>query len=115
MNEAVIDRAVFEDLQQTAGEDFAHELVDTFLEEAPGLLAQLRAARQAADADGFRRAAHSLKSNAQTFGATAMAQAARAMELGGLQADAAADGRAIDALQGLLAQAAGALQALRHG
>ena len=51
--------------------------MDTFLEDAPALLAELRSARAAADADRFRRAAHSLKSNSHTFGATALGALAR--------------------------------------
>ncbi len=48
------------------------ELVDTFLAEAPAMLDDLRAALAANDAERFRRAAHSLKSNSNTFGALAL-------------------------------------------
>lgn len=115
MNVDVIDKTVFAELQNTAGADFVDELVGTFLEEAPGLLAELRAARAVADADGFRRAAHSLKSNSQTFGATALGAAARTLELAGLAADPARDQAAIAALQVAFDAAAAALKALRHG
>ncbi len=114
MTESVIDTEIFQDLQLSAGEDFVRELVDTFLEEAPVLLAQLRAARDEADTDAFRRAAHSLKSNAQTFGAAALAHAARAIEIRGLHADADADQMAIHELECLLGQAAYALRELGH-
>ncbi len=43
MTDTVIDLAVFRELQETAGADFVTELVDTFLEEAPAMLAELRA------------------------------------------------------------------------
>ncbi len=69
MSETTIDRATFEALQQTAGAEFVGELVDTFLSEAPLMQQDLRAALAAGDADRFRRAAHSLKSNSLTFGA----------------------------------------------
>ncbi|HEX5804367.1 MAG TPA: Hpt domain-containing protein [Azospira sp.] len=92
MSEPVIDEATFRELQETAGAEFVAELVDTFVEEAPGMLAALRQARATGDADAFRRAAHSLKSNSLTFGATALAAAARALELGGISSDAAVDG-----------------------
>ena len=94
MSEPVIDEATFRELQDAAGADFVAELVDTFLEEAPGMLAALRAARTSGDGDSFRRAAHSLKSNSLTFGAAALAAAARALELGGIGGEPA-----IDALQ----------------
>ena len=104
-----IDLAVFRELQATAGADFVAELVDTFLEEAPGMFAALRAAIEGGNAEAFRRAAHSLKSNSLTFGAAALAAQARALELGGL--GAAAD---VDALAATYARAAEALKELRH-
>ena len=74
----------FTELQETAGADFVAELVGTFLEEALLMLAELRRAVAARSADVFRRAAHSLKSNSNTFGATRLAEMARELELGGL-------------------------------
>jgi HPt (histidine-containing phosphotransfer) domain-containing protein len=81
MTDDVIDAAVFEELQQNAGAEFVKELVVAFLEEAPGIFAELRTALDAGDADGFRRAAHSIKSNANIFGAHALAAPARELEL----------------------------------
>lgn len=93
MNTALIDAAAFAELQETAGADFVIELVDTFGEEAPPLIAELRAALadrgDAGAAERFRRAAHSLKSNSKTFGATALAEMARTLELGGMPDSAA--------------------------
>jgi histidine phosphotransfer protein HptB len=109
---SAIDTARFAELQATAGADFVVELIDTFLAEAPGLLAELRAARAAGDADGYRRAAHSLKSNANTFGATALGAQARAIELAGL-GEPAADDALLTALEAEYARAARALQELR--
>ena len=106
-----IDRTVFDDLKDTAGADFVVELVNTFFEEAPPMLAELRAAQAAGAVERFRRAAHSLKTNAHTFGATALGAQARELELGGLPADASG----IDALQALYDTAAAALKDLTHG
>jgi HPt (histidine-containing phosphotransfer) domain-containing protein len=111
MNPSPIDRAVFDELKDTAGADFVVELVGTFLEEAPQMLAELRAALAAGSAERFRRAAHSLKTNAQTFGAAALGAKARELELGGLPADAAG----LDALQRLYDTAAAELQELARG
>ena len=47
MNAAVIDTTIFAELQEAAGAEFVAELVGTFLEEAPGMLAELRSARAA--------------------------------------------------------------------
>jgi HPt (histidine-containing phosphotransfer) domain-containing protein len=104
-----IDADVYRELQETAGADFVAELVDTFFEEAPGILAALRSAQAAGDADAYRRAAHSLKSNSLTFGATALAAAARAQELGGV--GSVAD---VDALDAEYARAAASLKELRN-
>ena len=59
----------------------------------------------------MKRAAHSLKTNAQTFGATQLAEQARALELSGLPALEAP----LQALQAAYAAAADALQAMRRG
>ncbi len=87
MLEPIIDPTTFADLQEAAGAGFVAELVGTFFEEAPVMLAELRSAQVSRSADAFRRAAHSLKSNGHTFGATRLAALARALELGGLVAD----------------------------
>src|SRR5258706_14126302 len=87
MDDSVIDRAVYAELEDTAGAEFVAELVNTFLEEAPGMLAELRSARAENHAERFRRAAHSLKSNGSTFGALRLAALARELELKGLDPD----------------------------
>ena len=115
MTPDAIDLAVFRELQDTAGADFVVELVDTFLEEAPAMLAELRNARLAADGERFRRAAHSLKSNGMTFGATTLGRLARALELKGLDADPTTDEAAIAAIDVAYADAAAMLKDLAHG
>ena len=115
MSDPVIDAATFAELQDSAGAEFAAELVGTFFEEAPGMLAELRSARTAGDADRFRRAAHSLKSNANTFGALRLAALARELELKGLDAEPARDVTALAELDAEYARAAAALKGLRNG
>jgi histidine phosphotransfer protein HptB len=115
MDESVIDKAVYAELQETAGAEFAAELVGTFLEEAPRMLAELRGARVENHAERFRRAAHSLKSNSNTFGAVRLAALARELELKGLDAEPARDTAALAALEAEYARAAAALKNLRHG
>ena len=111
MVEPIIDHAIFAELQANAGEDFVGDLVDTFFEEVPIMFDELRAAFAAANADAFRRAAHSLKSNSQTFGAMQLGAMARDLELRGLPADTAP----LDALAQAYATAKAALTVLRHG
>ncbi|MDH4137666.1 MAG: Hpt domain-containing protein [Anaerolineae bacterium] len=73
--EAKVDRvlnpAALENLREMIGgdPDFLAELMDTFLNEAPQLLADMRQAVEDRDAAGLRLAAHSLKSNSTDFGA----------------------------------------------
>ncbi len=111
MSEPVIDMAVYNELAETAGAEFVAELAGTFMEEAPGMLAELRAAQAAAKADAFRRAAHSLKTNSVTFGATRLGAMARDIELGGLTAEAAP----LDALEAEYQRVAAALTELIGG
>ena len=107
-----IDAATFAELKDTAGADFVSDLVTTFAdEEAPQMLAELRDALAAGSADAFRRAAHSLKSNAMTFGALRLGAMAKALELGGLPADTAP----VDALQDELDRTVQALKRLCGG
>ena len=116
MDESVIDRAVYAALENTVGAEFAAELVGTFLEEASGMLAELRSARAENHAVRFRRAAHSLKSNSSTFGAVRLAALARELELKGLDADPARDTVAHCARWRRSTRvAAAALKALRNG
>jgi HPt (histidine-containing phosphotransfer) domain-containing protein len=115
MDESVIDKAVYAQLQETTGAEFVDELVDTFIEEASGMLAELRSARAQNHPERFRRAAHSLKSNGSTFGASKLAALARELELKGLDADPARDTAALVALEAEYARAAAALKTLRHG
>jgi len=115
MTTPAIDAARFAELQATVGADFVAELVDTFFEEAPTMLAELRSARAAEDADRFRRAAHSLKSNSYTFGALSLGALARELEVTGMSADAARDAARLDSLEAEYGRVAARLKELRHG
>src|SRR6185436_579429 len=115
MDTPEIDAATLRELQDTVGADFVLELVATFRAEAPGLLAELRRALAARDVEGFRRAAHSLKSNGHTFGALAFGAMARDLELTGLGDDPQEKALALDALDAAYTRAAAALEDLRHG
>ena len=108
-----IDRSVFEELKATTGSEFALELLDTFLEEAPAMLDELRQALAIQDADRFRRAAHSLKSNSNTFGALALGACARELELAGLPASQESGAEKLSALEAEYARVTAALAELR--
>lgn len=70
-----LDRGVFGQLRESVGDDpeFLAELVDEFVRDAPVQLGLLRAAATSGDATDARRAAHTLKGNSRTFGATHLA------------------------------------------
>jgi PAS domain S-box-containing protein len=82
---AAIDPVVFDELVASTGNDaaFIQELVNTYLTDAPQLFAQMRSALAAADAETFRRAAHSLKSNSASLGALALSEQAKELEMMG--------------------------------
>ena len=111
---STIDRATFEALKQTTGAEFVLELVDTFLQEAPAMLDELRRTLAAKDADKFRRTAHSLKSNSNTFGALTLGAMARELELGGLAKASESGAQALDALAQEYSRVAAALKDLRN-
>ncbi len=110
-----IDVATFEQLQESTDAEFVAELLQAFLDDAPPLLRVLRNAQAVGDATAFRRAAHSLKSNANAFGAIEFSSLARALEETGLEALGDKVISALDNLEAAYASAASALQALCHG
>ena len=114
MSEPTIDLATYDELKDTAGADFVAELVDTFLVEAPRLIDELRQAYDKRNADVFRRSAHSLKSNGNTFGARTLAALARDLELGGFAPVVKANGEPLDALAQEYTRVAAALAELRN-
>lgn len=110
MTQNLIDPALYQELQEAMGAEFAAELLDTFLGDAKNMFADLQNAVEAADVDGYRRASHSIKSNAQTFGAEVLASDARTMELSG-----AIDPDAANSLQATFDKTAVALKGLKNG
>ena len=78
-----LDSAALNNLLETVGGDqeFLAELVDTFLEDAPQMLADMRQAAETGDAPGLRLAAHSLKSNSADFGAMSLNALCKQLEI----------------------------------
>lgn len=77
----IIDKATFEELKQMSGSDFINELIDAFLDDAPDMIQNMQTALSTKDVETFRRNAHSLKSNANTFGATELGVLAKELEI----------------------------------
>jgi len=82
---AVLDPGALHNLLSMLGGEFAYleELIDSFLEDAPQLLAELDRAVGSGDPAGVRRVAHSLKSNGADFGATAFSELCKELEMVG--------------------------------
>jgi len=80
MDATVINRAIYAALEESVGGEFITVMVDAFLEETTQLLDALKQSLSTGDADAFRRAAHSMKSNAATFGALQLSEQARELE-----------------------------------
>ncbi|HCR71453.1 MAG TPA: histidine kinase [Anaerolineae bacterium] len=76
----IIDINTFNSLKESTDADFIKELIHTFLEDAPNQIEQMKVAIQNKDTESFTRAAHTVKSNAATFGATELANLARELE-----------------------------------
>lgn len=64
----VLDKPTFERLVGSFGKEFVSQLIDAFLEDSPQLIESLRRSLDQGDGSEFRRAAHTLKSHANTFG-----------------------------------------------
>jgi CheY-like chemotaxis protein/HPt (histidine-containing phosphotransfer) domain-containing protein len=80
---AVLDPTALDNLLSVLGGEFVYlvELIDSFLEDAPQLLAELDQFIEAGDAVGVRRVAHSLKSNGADFGATTFSEMCKKLEM----------------------------------
>jgi HPt (histidine-containing phosphotransfer) domain-containing protein len=79
-----VDPETFAALSQATGDDpaFLAELIDTYLADAPSLLAAMRHALATGDTTALYRAAHTLKSSSAALGAESLASLCRRLEHG---------------------------------
>src|SRR5215470_156908 len=96
---SIIDQATFNELRQMSGDDFINEIIDTFLDDAPKMIAEIKSAYTANNAEVFRRAAHSMKSNANTFGASQLAALAKELEMLGKENKLSETGNRLNLLE----------------
>ena len=108
----VIDRATFEELKSLSGADFINELIDAFLEDAPNMIQNLQTALETGNVESFRRNAHSLKSNANTFGAVELGTLAKELEFMGRENNLEVGDR-VEILKNLFEKVAEELRGLR--
>jgi HPt (histidine-containing phosphotransfer) domain-containing protein len=78
----VLHPPALERLIETIGNDHSllTTLIDTFLSDAPGLVEAARRGLEHGQTDEVRRAAHTLKSNGATFGASSLSELSRQLE-----------------------------------
>ena len=116
-NVTVLNLKALENLLSVLGGEFSYlvELINSFLEDAPQLLAELGRSIESGDVAGTQRGAHSLKSNGTDFGATTFSNLCKELEL-------MAKAGMLDGADGLLARILGeygkveeALKGVREG
>src|SRR4029450_2284747 len=78
----VLDPLALERLVETIGDDrnLLTALIDTFVSDAPRLVEAARRGLEHGQTDEVRRAAHTLKANGATFGATSLSELSRQLE-----------------------------------
>lgn len=81
MTETLIDPEAWEMLKSMAEPAFLVELIDVFLNDSPALIEQMHKGLATGNIEFVRRAAHSLKSNSLSFGATRLSEASRELEM----------------------------------
>jgi HPt (histidine-containing phosphotransfer) domain-containing protein len=114
---AALDRGALDELRAMTGNDpvFFDEMIDTFLADGPSLTAGMRSAADAGDAVALRLAAHTLKSNCRSFGASALAELCHEIEQRAAQGDLAGIDAAIERAIACYPGVVAALDAERFG
>src|SRR4029453_9988371 len=100
-------------LEATVGDPtFVRELISTFLSDAPHLVGALRSSLEQHNPEELRIAAHTLKSNGRTFGATALASLSEELELSAQTGTLGGAGELVSRIENEYARVEGALGAL---
>lgn len=88
-NATQLDQSALDALREMTGDDpeFLEELIDAFISDSNYQLQEIAQAAMTGDADMLRRAAHSLKSNGSTFGATELARLCQITETHAMNGD----------------------------
>jgi CheY-like chemotaxis protein/HPt (histidine-containing phosphotransfer) domain-containing protein len=115
--EDILDPKALEKLREMVGgdADFLAELIDTFLEDAPQMLAEMSQAVEDGDAAVLRRAAHSLKSNSADLGGMALSILCRELEGMGKAGTLAGASEKVTQAEAEYKRVQGALETLRRG
>lgn len=87
----LLDPAAFVRLREWGGDELLHKMIDLFLENAPGRMAQIRAGMEGGDASEVEAGSHALKSSAGNLGAESLRRSAAALEAATEAEDARVD------------------------
>ena len=108
----VIEPSAIADLRALNPDDpgFLRELVELFVQDVPGRIAEIEQALATTDAVLLTRAAHTIKGSCSNFGATNLHRLSHEMEIQGKSAAFAAAAASLVALRHEFALVAGALK-----
>ena len=111
-----IDVDALGDLEQSIGDDpeFLRELVETYLDDAPKQIEQMRDGLAGADVELVNRSAHTLKSNSSSVGALVLSQMSRELEAKTQPAKTSADDLANGGIAGRIEEIAGEFERVRR-
>jgi PAS domain S-box-containing protein len=104
MTEPAVNRATLDELAGSTDRDFVRELIDTYLDDSPRLLGEMRQGLAESQPGAVQRAAHSLKSNSASLGAHGLSAQAKDLELAAKANDLSKAPAKIDQLATLYAQ-----------
>ncbi len=88
-DEEVLDAEILSQFREAMGEDFMPELIEAYVQDSQALTEAMQNALAGGDDEALRRAAHTLKSNSASVGATRLAALCRELEQSGLTDEAA--------------------------
>ena len=114
MTESVIDPETLDNLISMTDQAFLAELIDAYVEESPGLLQEMKNSLAQGDAEGFRRAAHSLKSSSASLGALNFSEFASQMEALGRAQDLEAAEAKMDQFKSEYLKVEASLEAIKN-
>jgi GAF domain-containing protein/CheY-like chemotaxis protein/HPt (histidine-containing phosphotransfer) domain-containing protein/tetratricopeptide (TPR) repeat protein len=110
MSQPVLDTATLDQLIANTDREFVAELLATYLDDSPKLVADMRQALVEASAPNFQRAAHSLKSNSASVGALGLSAQAKELEMLGRGGKLEGAAEKLDALAATYAEVESALK-----
>lgn len=77
-----LDQTALDNLSEMTGDDpdFLAEMINTYLDDGPNLIAEMQVAAADGDWATLRRASHTLKSHSRTFGAAVLGDLCQEIE-----------------------------------